>query len=191
MSLERIADVLRGGGVAVIPTDTVYGIAALPELRDAVGTIFRLKGRPADKPLPVLGASVASLAAVAVLDERAQRLAEHYWPGPLTIVVRRAANFDADLGGTNDNTVAVRVPESRLALELLGLTGPLAVTSANLSGAPPCADAASARELWPDVPVLDDGPAGGEPSTVLSLIGAPEVLRAGALDAHELLAFCD
>ena len=183
-------DILRGGGVVVIPTDTVYGMACLPRLADAVQEIFRLKGRAEDKPLPVLGDGVGDLETVAEFDDRARALARTYWPGPLTLVLPRAKGFDYDLGGDDRSTVGVRVPQDGLTLELLGTTGPLAVTSANRSGEPPAATAEQAREIFGDsVPVyLDGGPGGGEPSTVVSLVGPPKVIRDGAITYGELMS---
>lgn len=187
MSIAGVAQALQAGAVAIVPTDTVYGLAARPDVPDAVAGLFRLKGRPRDKAIPVLGASLESLEDVAAFDDRARSLASLYWPGGLTIVLRRAGGFDADLGGSDDGTVAVRVPSRDKTIELIEITGPLAVSSANRSGEPPCTSAAEALALWPDLPTLDDGPADGEPSTVISLVGAPRLLRVGPL-ADEAMA---
>ena len=187
MTPEEIAATLVGGRVAVLPTDTVYGIAAALDSPGAVRKIFELKGRPESKPLPVLGSTVSSLRSVATFDEDAEELAERHWPGPLTLVLKRAAGFDVDLGGDEPSTVAVRVPDRPVTLKVLRITGPLAVTSANLSGAEPATDATEALDAFGgSVPVLDDGPAGGIVSTVLSLIGERTVLREGAIPAEEL-----
>lgn len=179
VTVEEAAAGIRGGAIAVIPTDTVYGVAALPE---AAAGIFDLKRRPRDKALPVLGSGVVQLAGVAELDFAARDLAEDHWPGPLTLVVPRAPGFAADLGGTDPVTVAVRVPAHPVALELLRRTGPLAVTSANVSGEPPATTYEQACALAPDLICLDGGACDGVPSTVLSLVGEPRVLRQGALD---------
>jgi L-threonylcarbamoyladenylate synthase len=181
---------LRAGRLVVLPTDTVYGVAASPSQPEAIAAIFRVKGRPQDKPLPVLGADLEQLLSIAVFDERAERLAARFWPGPLTLVLPRAAGFDADLGGAGRDSVAVRVPASDVTRALLAEAGPLAVTSANLSGRPDPASVAEARTALGDAVAVyvDSGPAGGLPSTVVSLLGEPEVLRIGALDAAELRA---
>lgn len=172
----------------MVPTDTVYGLACLPELPAAVATIFELKGRPDDKPLPVLARDARALEPIAEFDTQAAALAQRFWPGPLTLVLRRAAGFDHDLGGNDTATVAVRVPENEVALALLEAAGPLAVTSANLSGASPATTADEARAIFGDrVPVyLDGGPSRGLPSTVVSLVGGPRVLREGALSEDEI-----
>ena len=186
ITVADAAAALRSGAIAVIPTDTVYGIGAVPE---AAAAIFDLKRRPRDKALPVLGSGAARLGGVAELDERARALAGKHWPGPLTLVVPRQPTFTADLGGTDPGTVAVRVPSHPVALELLRRTGPLAVTSANLSGEPPATtyERACAVAGGSDVICLDGGACEGTPSTVLSLVGEPAILREGALDGAELL----
>ena len=171
-----------------MPTDTVYGIAALPQRADAVARIFDLKGRPDDKPLPVLGASRADLSAVARFDEDAVAVTDRFWPGPLTLVLPRADGFDADLGGDDKTTVAVRVPQSPLALALLRNAGPLAVTSANRSGEPPSATIEEARGYFEDgvALYLDEGPSNGASSTVASLIDGLTILRAGPVSEDDL-----
>lgn len=186
MDVREIAAAVAAGEVAILPTDTVYGVGALPE---NARTVFELKRRPIEKALPVLGTDVAQLARVAELGDVARGLASKAWPGPLTLVVPRAAGFTADLGGTAANTVAVRVPEHPLTMELLRITGPLAVTSANISGHPPATTCAAAQRLWPGVPCLDGGTCDGRPSTVVSLVGHPRVLREGDLAPEKVLAW--
>lgn len=186
-SNEEITAVLRAGGVALIPTDTVYGIAALATLPAAVRTIFDLKRRPASKALPVLGATVAQLEEVGAFHDAARRLAARRWPGPLTMVLPRAPGFQHYLGG-DGATVGVRVPASEDARRLLERTGPLAVTSANLSGHAPAVTAREAGAVFPHVPILDGGACGGEPSTTIAFEdGRLVVLREGALSLNELL----
>ncbi|HEV2755471.1 MAG TPA: L-threonylcarbamoyladenylate synthase [Actinomycetota bacterium] len=186
MDVSDVAAALRRGEPAILPTDTVYGVGALPE---QARIVFELKRRPIEKALPVLGADVVQLAQIAELGDVALHLAERAWPGPLTLVVPRATGFTADLGGTDAGTVAVRVPKHPLTLEVLRRTGPLAVTSANLSGEPPASTCDAARTLWPGVPCLDGGACDGLPSTIVSLAGEPKVLREGALAAAEVLGW--
>jgi tRNA threonylcarbamoyl adenosine modification protein (Sua5/YciO/YrdC/YwlC family) len=187
--LERAADMVARGTCIVMPTDTVYGLAASPASETGICSLFEVKERPGDKAIPILAASIYELKHVGVLEGRALELAAQWWPGPLTLVVPRAAGFEVDLGGTDASTVAVRVPRHDLARELLARTGPLAVTSANRSGAAPATTVDEARAYFGDAVAvyLDAGPAGGEVSTVLSMIGDPEVLRAGAVPAQALL----
>ena len=172
----------------MIPTDTVYGVAALPRAPGAVEAVFAAKGRRPDKPLPVLGSSASDLEAVAEFDPRARAVAQRFWPGALTLVLPRARGYDADLGGSASGTVAVRVPDCPAALAILRAAGPLAVTSANRSDEPPATRVADARDALGDAVGLyvDDGPRSGEPSTIVSLVGEPEALRNGAIDPAEV-----
>lgn len=148
-----------------------------------------MKGRPEEKALPLLAGSIEALKDVAEFDDRARELARRFWPGPLTLVLQRAGGFTSHLGGAADGSIAVRVPRSEALRELLELTGPLAVTSANRSGDQPAATLAEALSVFgEDTPALaagSDTPR-GEASTVLSLLGAPEVLREGALPFGEI-----
>lgn len=185
VTVGEAAGAIADGAIAIIPTDTVYGIGARPEVAAA---IFELKDRPRDKALPVLGSGVGQLDAVAELDDDARALAEEHWPGPLTLVVRRKTAFTADLGGTNPRTVAVRVPAHPVARDLLERTGPLAVTSANVSGEPPATTYEQACALARELICLDGGTCDGVPSTVLGLVGRPQVLRPGSLDLTDWLS---
>lgn len=192
--LDRVGDAVRAldrGEVIVIPTDTVYGLAARPDLPSAVQSIFSIKRRADHQPLPVLGADADALRSVVRFDEAAAALGGRFWPGPLTLVLPRADSFPHDLGDDRADTVAVRVPALEQALELLAATGPLAVTSANRSGAPPATTADEARAVLGDeVDVfIDAGRVGGAPSTVLDLVRGPRILRQGALSEDELTAY--
>ena len=186
--LSAALGALHAGRPIVIPTDTVYGLAARFDLPAAVAALFAAKGRPDEKALPVLGASREQLDAVATFAPDAERLATRFWPGPLTLVLPRTEGFSHDLGGEDADTVAVRVPANDTTLELLRMSGPLAVTSANLSGEPPCATVAEARSvLGENVAVyVDGGELRGSPSTVVSLVNGIEVLRPGAVSEAEI-----
>lgn len=183
---------LRSGGLVVLPTDTVHGIAARPDDASATARLFEAKARPRELELPVLVPDVASAERIAVFDGRARALASRYWPGPLTLVLPRdPASRGWDLGG-DPETIGVRVPRHPLALAVLAISGPLAVTSANRSGEPTPADCGSIVEVFGDsveVYLCDEGPLTGEASTVLDLAhGEPRVLREGALSGEELRA---
>lgn len=187
-SLQEALDALAAGRAIVLPTDTVYGVGALPDRPSAVAAIFDAKGRPEEKALPILASDLDALEDVAAFDARALRLAERLWPGPLTLVLPRSEGFTHDLGGTDATTIAVRVPAFQPALDLLSRSGPLAVTSANRSGEPAAATVESARAaLGHAIEIfLDGGRVGGAPSTVVSLVGEPVVLREGALTPAEI-----
>lgn len=193
MTLVEAIDVLHGGGLVVMPTDTVYGLAGRADLADAVAAMFAVKARPNDRPLPVLGADIEDLRSVARFSEREVRAAESFWPGPLTLIVQRAPRFTFDLGGSDRSTIGVRVPAHPLALELLAETGPVAVTSANLSGQEPAVTVDQAREVFGDAVgfYLDGGRLSSSPSTVARVGDDVEILRSGAIDRTALLAALD
>jgi len=188
--VEAAIAALRRGSLAVLPTDTVYGVAADAFSPEAVGRLLEAKGRGRDMPTPVLVGSVRTLDGLAdVVPQLARDLVDAHWPGPLTLVLRHAATLSWDLGETR-GTVALRMPLDPVALAVLAETGPLAVSSANRSGLPPARDAAeAARQLGLAVEVYLDAGAGTDPipSTVLDLTGdRPRVLRAGALSLERL-----
>jgi L-threonylcarbamoyladenylate synthase len=181
--LQRAVAELRAGRPVVIPTDTVYGVAALPGIPGAIKAVFAAKGRAKDKALPVLAARLEDLAGVAELEATAHRLGAAFWPGPLTLVVRRRPDLAWSLGAGSEDTVAVRIPDCDVALRLLAATGPLAVTSANRSGYPPARTVPEARAALGEAVhhYVDGGRCAGAVSTVVSVVGAPRVLRAGAI----------
>ena len=187
-ALIHAVKALRAGLLVVMPTDTVYGVAALPRA-DAIARLYHAKGRPEHKAIPVLVGDTAQLAAVAAeVPDCARRLAACFWPGALTLVVPKHAALPDNLSPLP--TVGVRMPAHPLALALLRLTGPLAVTSANRSGQPPARTAAeAAAQLGNAVAViLDAGPApGGQPSTVVDCtVASPRILRAGPIAAADI-----
>ncbi|MDP9234070.1 MAG: L-threonylcarbamoyladenylate synthase [Actinomycetota bacterium] len=179
--IDDALEALRAGRPIVMPTDTVYGIAALFDAPGAVAAVFAAKNRPFDRPLPVLGDGVAALRKVATFDARAEALAERFWPGPLTVVLPRAAGFDVDLGGDATDSVAVRVPRHDIALELLRRSGPLAVSSANRSDEAPALTLDGARDALGGTVAcyVDGGRLSGRPSTIVSLMGELSPIRDG------------
>src|SRR5579859_7097295 len=171
---------VQAGGLVVLPTDTVYGLGADAFSPQAVQALLGAKGRGRTMPPPVLVGSVRAASALAEsLGAYGQDLIDEFWPGPLTLIFRASPTLKWDLGDTN-GTVAVRMPLHPVALELLRRTGPLAVSSANKTGAPSATTAADAEEqLGEDVEVyLDGGPcADSVPSTIVDLTGSvPRVL---------------
>ena len=190
--IEAAVAALRRGELAVLPTDTVYGLAADAFSPGAVGRLLEAKGRGRDMPTPVLVGALRTLdGLVDDVPPVARALVEAHWPGPLTLVVRHAATLAWDLGETR-GTVALRMPLDPVALSVLAQTGPLAVSSANRSGLPPATDAAeAARQLGTAVAVYLDGGTSGEPvpSTIVDLTGErPRVLRLGAVSVEQLRA---
>lgn len=196
-AMRHARQAIGRGDLVVIPTDTVYGVAADAFNARAVQALLDAKGRGRQSPPPVLVAGVSTLRALAAeVPEPVERLVEEFWPGGLTIVLPAQPSLSWDLGETH-GTVAVRMPDHRLALELLEDTGPLAVSSANLTGQAAAVRAIDARGMLGDsVSVyLDAGPSRtGVASTIIdatSLVGGAQqplvrVLREGAIDFPSL-----
>jgi tRNA threonylcarbamoyl adenosine modification protein (Sua5/YciO/YrdC/YwlC family) len=184
-----VAAVLKGA-LVVLPTDTVYGIGADAFRPSAVESLLAAKGRGRDMPPPVLVGSVrAAGALVEDLGPYGQELIDEFWPGGLTIVCRASRSLKWDLGESK-GTVAVRMPQHPVALELLAETGPMAVSSANLTGHPPAMTAADALEQFGDAVevYLDGGQCETDiPSTIVDLTGdMPRLLRGGAVSIGRL-----
>ncbi|NLU67133.1 L-threonylcarbamoyladenylate synthase [Streptomyces sp. HNM0574] len=188
--LREAASAVRRGELVVLPTDTVYGIGADAFSPDAVGDLLEAKGRGRNMPSPVLVGSPSTLhGLVTDFSERAWDLVDAYWPGALTLVARQQPSLAWDLGDAR-GTVAVRMPLHPVALELLKEFGPMAVSSANLTGHPSPQDCDAAQDMLGDsvAVYLDGGPTPDNvPSSIVDVTGGtPVLLRAGALDADEL-----
>jgi L-threonylcarbamoyladenylate synthase len=190
-SLRLACDVLRTGGLVAFPTDTVYGVGALAFDGAAVESIYAAKDRPVEKAIPVLIGDLAGLAKVTLeVPEMASKLAARFWPGPLTLVVPKHPDLPESVSATA--TVGVRVPDHPVARTLLRLAGPMAVTSANLSGQP---SPSTAQEVFAQLGgrialIIDGGKLpGGVPSTVVDCTGVePQILREGPIKKAELLS---
>lgn len=195
-ALDPATVALAAGQVVAVPTDTVYGLAVDPTVPGATDALFAVKGRPRDLELPVLVANIAQAAALSGPDglpALARRLAERYWPGPLTIVVRRRDGLGWVLGGDH-TTIGLRCPAHDVARTLCNRVGPLATTSANRHGESPKKNAAEvAAEFGTEVSVVVDGlPGGGVASTVVDATGTGlRCLRAGAVGFEELVSFVE
>lgn len=188
--IPAAAAAVRRGEIVVLPTDTVYGIGCDAFDATAVAAVLAAKGRGRDMPPPVLIPTARTAQGLATqVPDYAQRLMDRFWPGPLTLVLKAQTSLHWDLGETN-GTVALRVPDHELTLELLGDIGPMAVTSANTTGDPAALTADEARAmLGESVAVyLDGGRAGqGLPSTIIDCTGeTPVTLRLGALSQEEV-----
>ncbi len=183
--LDLAASAVRRGELVVLPTDTVYGLGTDAFRPDAVAGLLAAKGRGRDLPVPVLVGSPRTLEGIATgLSDAARALVEAFWPGALTLVCRVQPTLQWDLGETG-GTVAVRMPLHPVAIELLLDTGPMAVSSANLSGRPAATTVDEAVEQLGDAVsvYLDGGPSGDPaPSTIVDVSGqVPRLLRAGAM----------
>ena len=193
-AIELAAAALRNGEIVAIPTETVYGLAALP-LEASVERLVAAKQRSTEKGIQLLVDTLEQVRAVALLTEAAEQLAEAFWPGGLTLVLDRRPDVDlpALLGGGRP-TLGLRLPDHDVPRLLARLLGPLAASSANISGEPDATTAALvAATLGEEVAlIVDDGPVrGGVPSTVVDCSTAadePRVLREGAISAQAISA---
>lgn len=190
VGLSSAAGALRSGRLVVTPTDTLYGIAADAFDPDAVVSLLSAKRRGPDMPVPVLVGSWETIDGLVVSTPAAARdLIRAFWPGGLSLIVHQAPSLGLDLGQTR-GTVMLRMPLHPVAIELLREVGPLAVSSANVSGQPPATTVAQAREqLGDSVAVyLDGGPCAiGQPSTIVDLTGpGPRIVREGAVTAERV-----
>ena len=188
--LDHATGAVKRGELVVLPTDTVYGLGTDAFSLGSVSRLLAAKGRSRDMPVPVLVGSPSTLnGVVADLSEVGRALVEAFWPGPLTLVCRQQPSLHWDLGDTR-GTVAIRMPLHPVAIDLLVATGPMAVSSANKSGAAPATTCAEAEDqLGEAVSVyLDGGPSGAPtPSTIVDLTrDRPQVLRTGALSLELL-----
>ena len=189
---EQVAAALLAGGVVVLPTDTLYGLVALPGDRSAVEQLFALKQRTMGVPLAVLCGDTAQALGLAELpiDAGVRAVAERWWPGPLTMVLPRRAGLELHLGEPA-STIGLRVPDDALVRDITARIGPIAATSANRHGEPPATTAAAALEaLGSGVAlIVDGGPSAGDASAVIDATRRPwHVLREGPIPAAEILA---
>lgn len=185
-ALEAAAAALREGKVVAVPTDTVYGLGASVDRPDGMEAVFRAKGRPPGLALPVVvGRWRQARQVAAQWPKSASQLAARFWPGALTVVVPVDPQLGRCLGG-NGVTVGLREPDHRFVRELCRLAGPIALTSANRHGRPPCTTAEAVRAAFGDdevALVVDGGTCEGAPSTVVDCtVKPPACLRAGAVD---------
>ena len=189
--LPRALEILRNGGLVAFPTDTVYGLGALAFDGKAVESIYLAKDRPVEKAIPVLIWDASDLEKISDdIPERTRALASRFWPGPLTLLVPKKPTLPESVSATA--TVAVRVPDHAVARELLRAAGPMAVTSANLSGQ---ASPSTAQEVLAQLNgridlILDGGTTpGGVPSTLVDCSSNEiKILRAGPITLAELLS---
>jgi L-threonylcarbamoyladenylate synthase len=189
-SLQSAEKILKSGGVIAFPTDTVYGVGALVSNREAISRIYAVKGRGKEKALPVMISNPSELDQVARQpDIKVGRMVEHFWPGPLTVVLQRHPALPTEISSLE--TVGIRVPEYRFVLDLLAAVGPMAVTSANRSGdASPTSASQVLAGLGGRIDLLIDGGTtpGDQPSTVVDCTGEyPRILRAGPIGHDAIL----
>lgn len=189
-TISQALDILKTGGLVAFPTDTVYGVGALAFDGKAVESIYAAKDRPIEKAIPVLIADENDLEKVGMdIPEVAHKLASRFWPGPLTVLVPKKPNLPVSVSATE--TVGVRIPDHAVARTLLRAAGPMAVTSANISGqASPSTAQEVLAQLGGRIPLIIDGgkTPGGVPSTLVDCTGSElKILRQGPITLEELL----
>jgi L-threonylcarbamoyladenylate synthase len=188
-AIEQAIQTLESGGLVAFPTDTVYGLAARVTDPAGIDRLYAVKGRDSAKAIPVLLSSPNELSQVTEgMNAMARRLAQRFWPGPLTLVVPRHPGLPENI--SNLATIGVRMPDHAVALALLRRSGPLAVTSANQSGGENTCTAQEVQaQLGGSIELILDGGQipGGSPSTVVDCSGAaPAILRQGPITAADL-----
>jgi L-threonylcarbamoyladenylate synthase len=189
IAIQHAVDVLKNGGVVAFPTDTVYGLAVMPIHEMTVERLYVVKGRNSTKAIAILIGDLIDLKKIVIdLNPVAQKLAKKFWPGPLTLVLPSLENLPKNLSQTS--TIGVRMPDHPVALALLRQTGPLAVTSANMSGQ---GNANTAQEVLEQLRnrihlIVDGGTTpGGVPSTVVDCTGsALVILREGPITLDQI-----
>ena len=195
-AIEEAAKWIRAGGLVALPTDTLYGLAADPFCIDAVARVFAVKGRSAERALPLIAGDTAQVVAhLGRLSARGEHLADRFWPGPLTLILPAPRGLARDVTG-GLGTVGVRVPDHGVARAICAACDrPVTATSANISGEPASSDPDEIeRTLGDRIDVLiDAGPTrGGPPSTIVDVTGAqPALLSTGVISWEEIQRWLD
>jgi L-threonylcarbamoyladenylate synthase len=195
-AIEEAATWIRNGGIVAVPTDTLYGLAADPFRADAVARVFAVKGRQMDRALPLIAADAAQVVRhLGPLTPIGARLAQRFWPGPLTILVHAPAALARDVSG-GTGAVGVRVPADPVVRAIAEASGrPITATSANISGQPATANPDEVELSLGDLVdlLIDTGRTRGHvPSTIVDATGsAPRLVRAGAIPWDEIQAWLD
>jgi L-threonylcarbamoyladenylate synthase len=189
-AIAQAVEIIQGGGVVAFPTDTVYGIGVSAFHQEAINKIFQVKERSQLKAIPILLADIEDLEQISSkITPGTTEVINHFWPGALTIVVEKSPKLPNNI--SPEGTIGARIPDHNLTRELIRRAGPLATTSANLSGSPSALNAIEVLEQLKgriDL-VLDGGPSpGGQASTVVDLISdEPRILREGPVSFEEIM----
>lgn len=184
-ALEKVSVIIKNGGVVAVPTDTVYGLGAKFDDQEAIARIFKLKGRAKEKALVVLIGELSQLERLQVKPTGiALKLMEKFWPGPLTIVLKKE-------GGDENESIGLRFPDHDFLCHLINLVGPMAVTSANISGKPPALNIEEVLNYFPnELDLIIDGGKSktNMVSTVIDCISEiPKILRHSAISEEDMM----
>jgi len=190
-NIKKASQIVKKEGLVVYPTDTVYGLGCDPFNVGAVERVFKVKGKGKEKPLPILASDIQFIKKIAYIDEKAQKIAQKYWPGPLTFVVRKKAVLP-NIVTCGSASVGVRIPNHTVAIQLISLCNGLLVgTSANKTGKKPPKTAQDAtKQLGRQVDfVLDGGPTPlGQESSIVDLTSEkPQILREGPVKLVQIM----
>jgi L-threonylcarbamoyladenylate synthase len=188
-AISRAASIIKGGGVIAFPTDTVYGVGASAFQKAAIDRIYKIKERSKEKAIPILIGDPGELSIISSPpNQQIIQLMDQFWPGALTLIFPIAPDLPNNL--STSATIGVRIPDHELTRQLLRATGPLAATSANLSGEESALSAQDVSQiLGSKIDLILDGgrSKGGEASTVLDLTGAdPVILRVGPITLDDI-----
>ena len=187
--LSECITTLKNGDAIVYPTDTLYALGADVYNDDAVKKIFKLKKRPFNNPLPIAVSNIKEIEKIAIMDDKSRKIAEYFLPGSLTLVLRKK-NSSLNLLTAGLDKIAVRIPNNKIALNLLSNFGPLTVTSANVHGkkTPYVINDIKMQFNKKVATYLDDGILKGKPSTIVDLTSnKPVILRKGSITEKEIL----
>ena len=190
--ISRAVEAIQEGKLIVYPTDTLYGMGASIFHNNAINYIFKIKKRPFSLPLPVAVSNMHMLSQYVQLTSLAQHLADNFLPGELTLVCRKKPSI-SDMITSGNETVAIRIPNDEIALNIINKTGPLIATSANIHGQNTPKSISEIRKLFKhgDIEVyIDDGPRNSSPSTIVDVTGShPKILREGSISAERIRSF--
>ena len=191
IQLKNALEILRKGQLIVYPTDTLYALGADAYNQDAIEAVFRLKRRPFSLPLPVAVGTIEQIKEIAVLTPLAKKIITHFLPGSLTIVVEKKPVLPDLLTG-NKRTVAIRIPNDMIALELVKAFGPLTVTSANIHTEKTLYSVDEIQTIFSPRDVsyyIDDGPRSAQPSTIIDCTkDPPKILREGSISLNDIVS---
>jgi L-threonylcarbamoyladenylate synthase len=190
--IRRVVDAIQHGKLIVYPTDTLYGLGASIFKIDAITSIFQIKQRPFSLPLPIAVSNIHMLSQYVQLNSLIQKFADHFLPGKLTLICRKKPEI-SNLITSDNETVAIRIPNDQIALKIINKTGPLIATSANIHGQLTPKSISEIRKLFKpeDIEVyIDDGSRSGAPSTIVDVTGSrPQIIREGSISKERIRSF--
>ncbi len=189
VDFEKFVDAIKTGEVVCLPTDTVYGFGVNPFEKGNLKKLFKVKNRPSDLAVVLFVSEISELDIFTKnISERVAKVLNRFWPGPFTAVLEMNSSVGVEFG-SKDGSIGLRCPDLDVILKLLKVTGPLAVTSANIHGSPPLTSAREVEVYFPGIPTLDGGTRVSKPSSVVDLRSErPILLREGLIGISDVLS---